>query len=237
MKSSVRWLVQLTGESGTLERLAQLVRTPYLAVEEIDGRHYVSSSEFAGITDPGQVEQQAARLLEAANGALRVYDPSYFPFVDIACAVQQTPGKPLPIVVRPEPAILTISVLPPSVTGATPVKPTIQDRIGDRVALAAKEPDVELAFRYLESPTLHFSELYKVGEIIKRRAGGTEAAVGHRRWATTAEFKRFMQTANNYRHAAGGPHLLPPKKPMTLTEARRFACRLVDEWLRDDFGK
>jgi len=236
MNSSVRWLVQLKGESGTLERLAQLVRTPYLAVEQIDGRHYVSSSEFAGITDPGQVEQQATYLLEAANGALRVHDPSYLPFVDIVCAVQQTPGKPLPIVVQPEPVQVSISVLPPTVTGATPVKPTIQDRIGDRIALAAKEPDVERAFRYLESPRLDFSDLYKVGEIIKRRAGGTKAAVGGRRWATTAEFQRFMRTANHYRHAAGGPHCLPPK-PMTRMEARRFACRLVDQWLRDDFGK
>jgi hypothetical protein len=234
MDTDGRWLVRLHGDAHALDRLTQALTTDYLRLEKIDGLHYLSSTDFDGIADPGHVEQLAAHLLEAANGALRVKDPSHSPFAEIAAAIQATSGQPIPQVLRPKPVIATSSVGIPTIQGETPVSHSVAEMLRDRIKLSLTDRDVELTLRYLDSVHLDFADVYKIGEIIERRAGGSEKSVSDRNWATTAEFKRFKRTANYYRHAPDGKRQLPPK-PMTLTEAKRFACELVDRWLTDDF--
>lgn len=97
-----------------------------------------------------------------------------------------------------------------------------------RQSVAAKD-----ALALVGRPSLTWSELYLVYELVEANVGGRMYSDG---WIPRAEGKRFTRTANSYtalgrasRH--GKEKFQPPGQPMTQREAEQLMRTLVGVWL------
>jgi len=233
-----RWLIQLEGPVEAFAILEEWFQGPDLDLVRVDDAFYLASSDFRGMT-ADEVDQHACRLIEAANGAIRVENPSYPPIGIGGVSVYEddVTGR-RDVVVRPRPAVLTLKAFPPTVlVNGEPVRGPDLPRLVRRVRLALADDVVARVLRIMETPTLDFIDMYKVIELIADSVGGEKQLfTAPRNWTDQAEYKRFKQTANSHggRHAPG--KFTPPKKPMTRLTARCYVAGVVDSWLRDEYG-
>lgn len=233
-----RWLIQLEGPDEAFAILEQWLQGPDLELVPVDHAFYLTSSDFRGMT-ADEVDQHSCRLIEAANGAIRVEDPSYPPIGigGVSFLEDEVTGR-RDVVVRPRPAVVTLNAFPPTVlVNGEPVRGPSPTRLVRRIRLALANDVVARVLRVMETPTLDFIDLYKVIELIAGSVGGEKHLfTAPKNWTTPAEYKRFNQTANSHggRHAPG--KFAPPKKPMTRLSARRYVAGVVDSWLRDEYG-
>lgn len=106
------------------------------------------------------------------------------------------------------------------------------------VAGAASNKDVDDLLAVAgKAETLSWVDLYKILEIVREAVGGGRAGLIETGWTTKVQLNAFTGSADHHlvsgiheaRHArqSGGP----PKRTMTLDEARRFICDLAHRWL------
>lgn len=195
-----RSLVELRGADSSFAILEQWLHSPDLELVRLDGSTYLTSSDFVGMS-LDEVDQHAAFLLEATNGAIRVEDISYQPVEigDVSIREDDLTGR-RDVVIRPHSAAMTIQAFPVTVlVDGRPVVSPRQSRVLDRIRLAQRDQTVERVLRLMEVPRLDFVDMHNIVELVADSVGGEKNLFGPpRKWTSQRKYRRFMQTANSH---------------------------------------
>lgn len=232
------WLVRLKGEEFDLQKLPTLLTSPEVTVIEEDGNYYLKSEDFNSMTDASHVLAASKPMLEAINGALQLYlgDFQIVKADGIVVGIGED-GKPHNYVVLSG----SITCRGRVSASVTLVKPngTVDSsqrssKVESWIAVARQNKNVADAFRLFCAPT--WFNLYKIYEIIRADVGGKKKII-QKGWVTAPDIKRFTNTAqspdvlgDDARHATQKD--LPPKKPMSLSEAKSLIRILLKNWLQ-----
>ena len=107
------------------------------------------------------------------------------------------------------------------------------------LAAAARSPAARDALTMLGRPTVTWSELYIVFELVQADVGSRIYELG---WVSKSRARWFTRTANSYmalglagRH--GKDRGAPPRVPMSLGEATTLVHDLVRNWIGDVAGR
>jgi len=232
----IEWLVRLKGHQFDLEYLSTAFDSPKWRVTEKEGCHYLQSSDFDVLTDAGEVRLHAQNLLQFMNGAAKIQHGRYQPVeVDAVSQVNEDGTRHIfiaavgTIVARSRASAI-------STTGGSqdsPKRPTCTESL---LAIADQDAKVKEALRMFGSLEPTWANLHKVFEFIQLDIGGTMFEAG---WTTKGEVNRFTQTANSAlaigddaRHPINEKKFQPPKKPMSLAEAKSLIRTLLPNWIR-----
>jgi hypothetical protein len=227
------WSIQLSGDKFDLEDFPKWFPTPDLQVVERPDGYYLKSELFEAIEDADQVRASAQELLERLVGAAKVYSPSLGPVGLSAVVRQEEDGR------RHAYVYLSGAIKTRSKTSAAQLTVNGKEEISQvpRIALwapiAKDDEKVRQALRLWVKGSENWAELYKVLEIILSEVGGAIYSNG---WVPSKEVKRFKHTADSAealgdqaRHAK--KDRLPPRKPMTIQEAKRLIKGLLERWI------
>jgi hypothetical protein len=227
-----RWLVQLNGERVDLQEFLGDFPDGEIHVLEEDGIVYLAGPAFEALGDAGAVSHAAEEHLAAMFAAARLsWSSLRQPSLGATYRHHDDGHRDAFIFVegRIEPRsrlyAMAVSTGPaPAVPRPTPA----QDRLSKSLASAPLQAAMEI----WSQPAPTWPQLYRLLGELEGHLGQTVAKAG---FCSDAERTRFTQTANSKaagldaRHAHG--EVKPPKKPMTLKDARTFAGALLAKTL------
>jgi len=233
------WRVGLTGDPFDLDELVADFAGPGVAVTQVGGQYWLSSTEFEHLPTADQVRARAAELVQDLNGAAS-FGIGGFHAVGVGhvSRVRADGGRDAFLYVE---GMLTLrgNVIPPLVNGQARQSP----RVVGLHAIASKNAAIRDALRFWQSRHENMAvNLYKVWEVIghdlvgRARLKAWNAAIESRGWATPAETDGFRAVhdptllGDQARH--GVRNTPSPASPMTLDDAAAFVRRVMDEWLR-----
>lgn len=233
------WVVQLVGEESDLAALAQSFTGPDITISR-DGQNYALVSEqFDENADARAVREQAEAFVAVLNGASRLALEA-IESIRVGTVYRRREDGLRDAFVFAEPAVIRFRGFTPTVT-LTHVDGSVEKfRPADPVKLwadvAAKNDAVRSVLLLIGAGALDWVNLYRILELVQSDAGGVNAIVANG-WATSSSLKLFKHTANSpgalgldARH--GAEATLPPKHPMTISEARAMMNSIVQAWLR-----
>lgn len=236
---SVTWYVEVVGEPSDLVMLADGLTDKSACLTRRAEHFLLSSTEFTGLTDPGEVESIAAILLAQISGAARLILGSPSSLATGNLERVDNDGRRHQFIMT-KPGVLTIRAFPVTVRIGRPDGSEEVHRPADpiRKALVAARGDDALAkaLRLRDRTAFGWADLYRLFEVVE--AGVGSAALVARTWTTVAQMKRFKHSANSVGASGDGARhgtesTLPPTAPMSLGEGQRFVDGLLERWLRD----
>ena len=246
-----RWRVRLKGEDPDLEDLILLFTSPALRVIRDGDAFFLEAAALEDLSASVDVLAAAGDLILLLNGVAKVrqagcrevqLDGHVVEFTEsggkkysLVTGGSITPrGRREHQVVFAQSAQIRARAYAPTITveGQESVPPQPGSLETDRWAdLARRDPDVAEALAIFGSQPHDWVNLYKVYEIVNRRAD----IVGDG-WASTKAIDRFKRTANHpgaggqdARHARS--NVQPPPKPMTLGEGDGLIRTILTRWL------
>ena len=246
-----RWQVRLKGEVPDLEDMVLLFTSPDLRVIRDGDAFFLEGAALEDLNATVEVLAAAGDLLLLLNGVGKVrqagfrevqLDGHVIEFTEsdgkkysLATGGSITPrGRREHQVVSVPSLQVRARVYSPTITveGHESVPPQPGSLETDRWAeLARRDPDVAEALAIFGSQPHDWVNLYKVYEIVNRRAD----IVGEG-WGSTKAIDRFKRTANHpgaggrdARHARS--NVQPPPKPMTLEEGGGLIRTILTRWL------
>ncbi len=250
-ESTARWLVRLKGENPDLEDLVALFTSPDFRVVRGGDDYFLVAASLEGFGTTVDVLEAARSLISLMNGVAKVSQPAFHEVQADGLVVEFTEsgGKKYSLATggsitprgRREHQVISVPsiqirprVYAPSITveGEATPQPQPGSLETDRWAeIAGRDPDVAEALEIFGSRSHNWINLYKVYEIVNRRA----EIVGEG-WVSARVMERFTRTANHPR--AGGrdarharSRVQPPPKPMSLEEGVAL-IRILTGWLK-----
>lgn len=230
------WVVPLVGDEFDLEDLLLWLAWQDAYVTKRDGAFVlvIPASIIGDNYEP--VRAFAKEQLELINGAGRLLNPSFRPLfladtlfgVDSAGIVLQTVVAVNPAEERDKAGSVR------AVIGGK-VQPDPREGAASPLLRAASlSPRARDVLTIVGRPTLTWSELYLLFELVQADVGGQMLDLG---WISPGEANLFTHTANSYSTLRGdGRHGKdkdkPPAHPMPHGVATTLACGLVQAWLR-----
>lgn len=224
---------RLAGHEFDLITLADLFREgdPTIAVDN-EG-YYLSFADPNDLIDNGsRVYEVASSLLQRVNGVARVRSSNYRP-VRLVGRFSDDAGRQHTVVLA-ETVEVRAYVPPVAVVVDGQPRQTPPPPGPGYVQLAAAHPDVAEVLEILgkAGSAPDWVDLYKIFEIVRNNVAGLDK----KGWVTSAELSAFTASANRpdvsgaqARHAR--MHGGPPKRTMTLMEARQMISVLATAWL------
>ncbi len=246
-----QWGVELTSnDPALLSFLAQYRKEPSWSVVEVEGRYYLLSSSFQGLTKPEEARQAADNLLFLLNGILKLKFKS---------AHLDKAGKVVYLDNNGQLINTTTSITIPMRANISAGEPYYQSTDAQQLSSmdillkAQNNPLVEEALLYYANPHMWFN-LLKVFEIIADDAGKSENSGKLRKgtfnkWTQGKDFGNkppgksfdFLQTAHSYhwsgldaRHSSVESQKRAGVNPMFLQEAIDYITDLLMKWLQSN---
>jgi hypothetical protein len=227
------WLVQLSGAKFELEDFPKWFTTRDLQVVERSDGYYLRSDLLEAIQDADQVRASAQELLECLLGAAKLYRPSLGP-VGLDSVVREEEDGRRHVYVYLSGAIRVrskVSVAKLTVNGKEETRQIPRPALW--AAIAKDDEKIRQALRLWVKGSENWADLYKVLEVIQSDVGG---AIYTNERASKRKVTRFTHTADSVealgdqaRHAkkVGSP----PRKPMTIQEAKQLIKGLLEKWI------
>ena len=192
----------------------------------------MESTDFEGLSEAGDVQRLALSMLQELNGAAKLIDGSYR-------SVELTNGfrdgdRPRIILasahIEFRSRVTATGEVHRSDGTLVETAPESLTRGPAYLDVASLDANVRQVLKMLGSDFAGWMTLYKVYEVI--RDDGDPAS-----WATKAEYRAFTGSANHPvvsgpagRHVRA-PSSSPPKRTMTIDEARAFIQRVARAWI------
>ena len=230
-----KWEAKLEGNKFDLKKLPIHFVGEDCRVSEKDGAYILTANELESSKDHKDANARATQLVSRINGAMRLLDSSYEP-MRLAHVVGYTElGGPIVAVSFTETFLIRAGSL--DLGGG----PTRDHRISRLVRLSGIDSDLGAILVELSDESVDWGRLYKVLELIEKRAGGNVVTL---KWCSRRQRKHFMMSANTplagagARHAVprGGSAAIPPR--MSLNEAktlvRMLAKKLAEQVIAQD---
>jgi hypothetical protein len=233
------WEVAIVGPPAVLAELQHafpIGGDPSLV--SVEGRWVLRSGRFEPVADAQAVFQEAEGIIISLSGIARLLLAAEAPLTIGGVTEVRANGT-------------RVNYVQPATGGATlgpSIASTVATRLGgvveehrpsDRspawLRRAIADPEVARALRLRDAGDMSWTDLYRLFEIVRAAAGGEEV-VRARGWATRSELDRFGHSANSVTAAGdearhGIERTQPPRKPMTLAEARTLIDRLLERWI------
>jgi hypothetical protein len=234
---SPRWRVKLEGDDLDVGHLLKRFTAPELRVvrTEGEGASWLESSTFDGYEDQVKVREAAIQLVERINGAARLkWRRHRNVIVGSELEKLTDEGVQRHTIVAVDTIEVRARVMPVTVVVGdevpAPAEPGSLDT--DRwLELAGRDSDVDEALLLWGSKPNDWVNLYKVYEIVRRRADIVRSG-----WATRTQVDRFTRTANDpvgggadARHARSRAQ--PSPNPMSREEGTDLIGRILERWL------
>jgi len=223
------WEAKLEGHKFDLEKLSTHFDGEECRVSEKDGTYILTAYELEPSKDHKDANARAEQLVSRINGAMRMFDGGYQP-IRLAHVVGYTESG------RPTVEVSITDTLRARVTASLDFGggPTRDQRIPLLVGLSGSDSDLGTILREISDESVDWVRLYKVLELIEKRAGGTVADLG---WCSKQRRRDFKYSANSPLTGAEARHAVLPGRakapPMSLNEARAFveslARKLTDQ--------
>jgi hypothetical protein len=247
---ALRWRVRLAGDTHDLEELIGMFTSLDLRVVRDGEEFFLESAGFEGLGTSADVHAEARRLMPLLNGAAKLKQRQFRDVEVDVCVIEFTKsgGRNRAIVtggsIAPRGTLRHQVISAPTIDArARALAPTILVE-GQEVPpkpgslwtnrwleLAARDADAAEALLIWGSQPHDWVNLYKVFEIVERRADIVGSG-----WASQNEISRFTRTANNpaaaganARHARS--HVQPPPNPMRSEEGSELIRRILVSWL------
>lgn len=230
------WVVPLVGDEFDLEDLPWWLAGQDAYVAKRDGAFVlvVPSSIIGDHYEP--VRAFAKEQLELINGAGRLLSSSFRPLslADKLFGVDSA-GTVLHTVVAVNPAEMRVKAGSVRAMVGGKVQPDPREGAASPLLRAASlSPRASDALTIVGRPTLTWSELYLLFELVQADVGGQMLDLG---WISRGDANLFTHTANSYSTLRGdGRHGKdkgePPADPMPHGVATTLVCGLVLAWLR-----
>ncbi len=232
----MEWIVTLSGSTHILEELSKVFDTPDICIQKENSNFVLRSKDFINFTSDDQVRESTDAMLALLNGASKL-NLGYHPPITIEhiSRIYDDGKRHCHVLLEPEPILVSAvcSVVTVIHSDGTTEELHPADPVVTWVALSKRDTHVKYALCLIENDFETWYGLYKVFEVIRGDIGD----IAKKGWCTQGELKRFTQTANsaeavglNARHAK---HIPVPSDPMSLSSAKSFIRKLVDEWLKE----
>lgn len=229
------WRVALSGHIFDLETLHEQFPSGDPRVVRDGDRFFLESADL-DVLAPNHVEvlERAKSLLPPMNGAAQLADPKH---QAVAASGQIVGPDGCGHVVVLVDSIEMRSKMGTVVVQVGDQEPSPPPPPTGQVALAATagSSDAQDALRLFGSGPLDWVNLYRILDYVRNSFGGLDG-IEKAGLATMADLKQFTHTANSQAatgdEARHGPtREAPPKKPMTLEEARTMIRSILKGWL------
>jgi hypothetical protein len=229
---TMSWKAYLEGHSFDLGLLVEQFDRGQVLVRCDGNQYWMESPDFDALTEPGEVQRVAGKLLSEMNGAATLVDAS-FRTVELTNGFSDGPGSNIvlltgAIAVRSRFATATAEVRGPDgeLIPPPPAPPTLGP---DYLAVALHDGNVREVLDLLGGGPGDWVTLYKIYEIIRDDGH-------HTRWAPESDYRALTASANlpsvsgsDARHARGS--IGSPKRTMTIHDARAFIRRVALAWV------
>ena len=228
------WHVVLKGDSVTLERLAQSLNLPELNVQIMGDEVCLASTRFEQLTEPHGVYTLAEDIIEKVNSVYALkYSEALPVYLDTVVRLNPDGSKDRRVFLSGG-STATVRVAARLVVIGTDGVESTDDTSPMQIALnelMKGNANLEDALRYFQNPT--WVNLYKVFEVVHSDNVGRQELLC---CVSDTDLDRFKRTAQNpnlvgdlARH--GRFDKAPPKKPMTLDEARALWRLVLGQWI------
>lgn len=231
----MEWIIQLSGDSSDLEELSKVFTTPDLCIQK-DGENFLLKSEnFRFCASSDDVKKIASELLHHLTAGIKLsLDARKKLDIDGILQIDDD-GKRHFFVDVSETMHMRCSVSG-EIIHADGTRETFHqaDPIPGWIKIAHKDAKVAKAFNFVVADFNSWYNLYKILEVLEEDRFKPIMRGGH--YKKMAD--NFTHTADCYkttgidaRHAK--EIQTPPKKPMSLSEAKSFIKMLLHEWLSE----
>jgi hypothetical protein len=225
------WEVQLSGDSTDLQMLADAFTDGKIQVVQSGTEFVLRSAQFGLLDSAASVRQCAIELVIALSSSARLVLGAR-EAIGVGAVYRVRPDGKRDITVLVEPGVFHVRALPITlVHGPQTRRPA--DPISKWLPLVTQDPVVAKALRLRDTDDLDWGGLYRIYEVIKSDVGRLIDQLG---WANWNECKRFTHSADSVAAAGdkarhGVERTAPPRKPMSLAQARELIDRIMRDWL------
>lgn len=235
------WQVQVEGDPWDLDYLVRISQSaPWRVQPEAGGSGYVYVSDsFSTLTASDEVEKAAAGEIGSLSGVLKLMHDSREPLRQGAIFwASDDGGRDTFVRVRGfRPVRFGTPTLVQTDAASKPLPAhSAPSRAAAMLQVAAGDVAVSKVLRLLGAADAEsWVGLYRVHEVIEADVGGqhTVQTLG---WTSLDDLKRFKHSANSVHVGGDGSRhgmetQVPPKNPMSLSEAATYVSSIVSAWL------
>ena len=234
----MHWKVRLVGLNCDLEELARsLVGGSLLLKPDKHNSYYLTCPQFDACLSEKDVRDVSKKILPVLNGAMRLALGGNVLLTESEVIEVRSDGTEVIYLTFVDGIGLrssfSLSVADSDGNVIEEIKPA--DPVPAWVKAALVDPAIEKVLR-LFGKALNWGDLYRIFEVIHGDIGGIKKVI-ELGWLTDAQIELFKRTANHPASAGddarhGRQITEPPKKPMTMSEARAHIETLIHQWLR-----
>jgi hypothetical protein len=233
------WHVTLDGDPADLDMLVDSFGGSAISITKEDATTYaLRLPEFATLNDPLKIRDRAIEIVTVLNGAVRLGLDSG-KGIRVGSVHEATPEGNRTIHVSPDFGTVHARAFVSAVViraDGTEVISRPGDPVRDWMEVGLTDAEAAKVLKILGRGVLDWVNLYRLFEIIEADAGGIDQ-IERQGWATKAIIRLFKHTSNH--PAAAGMEARhgvmptePPRKPMSLPEAKTLILGLTQAWLR-----
>lgn len=228
------WHVQLQGEQFDLQELKEILLGHDPCIIEEDSNFYVTSKAWDQLQDSSEVHNQAKSLIQLLDSAAYIHFRDTGPLT-IGNIVRIDDDGRKHSFVSVEESVHARDWARATAVGANnqPIESTTEHQIIKVLRVSTHHAVAADALKFLRKGD--WVSLYKTYEIVQDEVHGKEEII-RRGWLTSQSISRFKQMAQSRqalgdeaRHASR--KFIPPKKPMSIHEARAIIADLLLKWI------
>jgi hypothetical protein len=230
------WRVQLQGEQFDLQELKEILLGHDPCIIEEGSKFYLTSKAWDKLQEPREVHSQAKDFIQLLENAAYIHFRDTAPLTIGNIVRIDDDGRKHDILIA-DAGRLTLRGVRLKATaivgGPKPIESRAEHQVIKVLRASTKNPVVADALRFLRKGD--WVNLYKTYEIVQDEVHGKEKII-RRGWLTSQSISRFRQMAqsrqalgDDARHASR--KFIPPKKPMSIHEARAIIGDLLLTWI------
>ena len=227
----MEWYVRILGNNSDLQELSKSLNSPELCIFQEGQEFILKSINFNQLKSTADVRKKAEEILSLLNGTAKLALGTQQPLTVDDIVKINDDGKKETFDFLSDTVYVGSSTSTSDKTSDGNVQEIHPaDPIPVWIKTAQINKNAAIIFRLLGLSGLNWINLYNIYEIIKSDVGGKDK-IADNGWATKGQIDLFKQTAQLYRHGKL-KNYVPPKKPMTLSEAESLIKRILRNWLR-----
>lgn len=229
------WRVQLQGEQFDLQELKEILTRHDPRIIEEDSKFYLTSKAWDELRESREVHGRAKDFIQLLENAAHIHFGDTAPLTIGNIVRIDDDGRKHHILIA-EPGHFTLRggrVRATTTGGPKPIESRREHQVIKVLRASKKSAAVVDALRFFRKGD--WVSLYKTYEIVRDDVHG-EQSITDRGWLTKLTRSRFTGTAQS-REALGdearhASHTYrPPKKPMSIREARSIIAELLLKWI------
>ena len=226
------WRVQLQGEQGDLQELKEILLGHDPCIIEEDSNFHLTSKAWNKLGESREVEAQAKDFIQLLENSIYIHSRDTTPLTIGGIVRIDNEGRKH-YILHADPGSLTIRGAKATLAGPRAFESNGTHQVIKVLRVSTKNPVLADALRFLRKGD--WLNLYKTYEIVQDEVHGKREII-RRGWLTSQSISRFKQMAqsrealgDDARHASR--KFIPPKKPMSIHEARAIIADLLLKWI------